>query len=108
MSETFTLQMHTVLTLLRRLPPRERLRVIAQALPEVERDLTAIEGPVPHPELNADELKAAESRFKEKLLEMGMITEIRDPMQYPPQEDRIAPVKVKGIPLSEVIVAERR
>ena len=31
----------TVLTLLRRLPPRERLRVVAQALPELERELTA-------------------------------------------------------------------
>jgi hypothetical protein len=30
----------TVLTLLRKLQPRERLRVIAQALPEVERDLS--------------------------------------------------------------------
>jgi hypothetical protein len=30
----------TVLTLLRQLQPRERLKVIAQALPEVERDLS--------------------------------------------------------------------
>ncbi len=30
----------TVLGLLRRLPPRERLKVIVQALPEAERDLT--------------------------------------------------------------------
>jgi hypothetical protein len=29
----------TVLDMLRQLPPRERLRVIAQALPEVKRDL---------------------------------------------------------------------
>ena len=29
-----------VLTLLRQLPPRDRLRVIAQALPETERDLS--------------------------------------------------------------------
>jgi hypothetical protein len=29
----------TVLDMLRQLPPRERLRVIVQALPEVERDL---------------------------------------------------------------------
>lgn len=29
----------TVLGMLRRLPPRERLRVIAKALPETERDL---------------------------------------------------------------------
>jgi len=32
----------TVLRLLRLLPPRERLRVVAQVLPELERDLLAI------------------------------------------------------------------
>ena len=32
----------TVLTLLRGLPPRERLRVVAQALPELERELPAV------------------------------------------------------------------
>ena len=31
---------NNVLDLLRQLPPRERLRVIAQALPETERDLS--------------------------------------------------------------------
>jgi hypothetical protein len=35
----------TVLEELRQLPPRERLRVIAQALPEVEREL---QEPAPH------------------------------------------------------------
>ncbi len=35
----------TVLDMLRQLPPRERSRVIAQALPEVERDLAE----QPHP-----------------------------------------------------------
>jgi len=34
-----TVTPETVLTMLRRLPPRERLKVIAQALPETERDL---------------------------------------------------------------------
>ena len=32
----------TVLRLLRQLPPRERLRVVAQILPELERDLPAM------------------------------------------------------------------
>jgi hypothetical protein len=35
----------TVLNMLRQLPPRERLKVIAQALPETERDLSEY----PHP-----------------------------------------------------------
>jgi len=35
-----------VLTLLRQLPPRERLRVLVQALPELEQDLPAIPAPM--------------------------------------------------------------
>ena len=34
----------TVLDLLRQLPPRERLRVLAQALPEVEQELSGESG----------------------------------------------------------------
>ena len=40
MKEGRTATADTVLSLLRQLPPRERLRVIAEALPEVERDLS--------------------------------------------------------------------
>jgi len=39
MSSTVAITADTVLEELRQLPPRERLRVIAQALPEVEREL---------------------------------------------------------------------
>jgi hypothetical protein len=39
MSATTAITTETVLEDLRRLPPRERLRVIAQALPELEREL---------------------------------------------------------------------
>lgn len=39
MSSTTVVTADTVLVQLRQLPPRERLRVIAQALPEVEREL---------------------------------------------------------------------
>jgi hypothetical protein len=35
-----TVTIDTVLSMLRQLPPRERLRAIAQALPETERDLS--------------------------------------------------------------------
>ena len=40
MSSVETVTADTMLILLRQLPPRERLRVIAQALPETERDLS--------------------------------------------------------------------
>lgn len=36
---TFLVTIETVLQLLRQLPPRERLRVVVQILPELERDL---------------------------------------------------------------------
>jgi hypothetical protein len=46
MSSTAGITTETVLDNLRRLPPRERLRVIAQALPELERDLQDTAGPL--------------------------------------------------------------
>jgi hypothetical protein len=45
MSSNVAITADTVLEELRQLPPRERLRVIAQALPEVERELHE---PAPH------------------------------------------------------------
>jgi hypothetical protein len=104
MSETMTTQMDTVLTLLRRLSPREQLRVVAQVLPEVERKL---ETPAPIAG-DADTLSAAETRFKQMLLEQGLLTEIKKPLQYPVPVERLAPVTVEGVPLSEMIIAERR
>ncbi len=104
MSESLAIQANTVLTLLRRLPPRERLRVIAQALPEAEREL---EIPTPG-KWDDNTLAAAEAQFKQTLLEIGLLTEIKDPTLYPISVERISPVTVEGTPLSEMIIAERR
>jgi len=46
MSSTVDITIEMVLDNLRRLPPRERLRVIAQALPELERELQVPAGPL--------------------------------------------------------------
>lgn len=46
MSATTAITTEAVLDDLRRLPPRERLRVIAQALPELERELQELTGPL--------------------------------------------------------------
>jgi hypothetical protein len=43
---TTTVTADTVLNMLRQLPPRERLKVIAQALPEAERDLSEYPRPL--------------------------------------------------------------
>jgi hypothetical protein len=47
MSSTASITIDTVLEQLRQLPPRERLRVIVQALPEVERELQKPTPPLP-------------------------------------------------------------
>lgn len=104
MSETIAIQANTVLTLLRRLPPRERLRVIAQALPEAERELETHASD----EWGNDTQTAAEAQFKQTLLDMGLLSEIKDPTLYPISAERISPVTVEGTPLSEMIIAERR
>ena len=54
----------------------------------------------------AEELRA-ESLFKQRLLESGLITEIRLPGPTAPAGDR-TPATVRGRPLSEAIVEERR
>jgi hypothetical protein len=46
-------------------------------------------------------------RFKQKLLQDGLISEIRVRPQGSPGEDR-APIRVKGKPISETIIEERR
>jgi hypothetical protein len=108
MNETMTAEMYTALNSLRRLPPRARLRVIALALPEVAHDLDTGE-PSPSPDkLDAEAQAAAEDQFKQELLAMGVLTEIKDPMLYPTQDDRTPPATVEGTPLSEMIIAERR
>jgi|GEM_PF-1250970 len=107
MSESIAVQANTVLTLLRRLPPRERLRVIAQALPETERELEP-RAPSPTPtESDEDALAAAETAWEYELVERGLLAEIPKqllPLEYPLPE----PIKVQGAPLSQHIIAERR
>lgn len=107
MSEMNTVQMDQVLTMLRRLSPRERLRVIAQALPETERELDA-PAPSPEPvEWDEESLAAAEAEFRQELVRMGLLTEPREPL--PPGERKLPkPIEVPGTPLSEIIIAERR
>lgn len=106
MTETRTEEEKTVLALLRSLSPREQLRVIARVLPEAERGLEPSDVPVSG-EADISE-QPAEARFLEALQDMGLIEEIRDPSQHPLDSDRTPPAEVEGIPLSEMIIAERR
>jgi len=107
MSESLTIQANTVLTLLRRLPPRERLRVIAQALPEAERELEPSILSTTPDECDEATLTTAETAWEYDLLERGLLSEIPRPLspsEYPLPE----PITVQGTPLSQHIIAERR
>jgi hypothetical protein len=48
-----------------------------------------------------------EQIFKQKLLQVGLIQEIETPFSSLPGQDR-TPVQVKGKPLSQMIIEERR
>ncbi len=55
---------------------------------------------------NHTEQEEREEQFKQKLLELGIIKEIKRPRNAP-QEAR-TPIKVKGKPISQIIIEERR
>lgn len=48
-----------------------------------------------------------EDAFLQKLLDVGLLEEIKSPPRVPPVGDR-SPISVKGIPLSQLIIEERR
>jgi hypothetical protein len=66
----------------------------------VEVHLTSVPGQVHEPE-------DLEERFLERLLEAGLVSEIRPLLRLPPTGDR-KPLQVPGRPLSESILEERR
>ena len=85
------------------LPPGERA--------EVKRRLETIPAQPDHNEVSADdELQAAtdlDQRIQRALYEAGLVTEIKPPITDPALYRR-APIMIKGKPLSETIIEERR
>lgn len=52
--------------------------------------------------------KVTEEEFEQKLFELGLFSEVKPPItDFKPYHDR-KPIEVKGKPLSEVIIEERR
>lgn len=52
--------------------------------------------------------KVTEEEFEQKLFELGLFSEVKPPItDFKPYRDR-KPIEVKGKPLSEVIIEERR
>jgi hypothetical protein len=62
--------------------------------------------PIPPDNIRSNSL-SAEERFKQQLLESGLLAEIKTSETYTPQGDR-APIQVQGKPLSHTIIEERR
>ena len=54
----------------------------------------------------SDETQAKEEHFKLRLLEIGLLRDVRERSEAP-EEERI-PIQVKGKPLSQMILEERR
>ena len=84
------------------LPPSERA--------EVKRRLETI--PVPPDERDAstdDELQTAtdlDQRIQRALYDAGLVTEIKPPVKRP--RERHPPIKIRGKPLSETVIEDRR
>jgi hypothetical protein len=77
-------------------------------LPEDARlpDGTPVEVRVVEPQEDASD-EELEMLFLERLLEVGMISEIKPRGSRSPADD-FTPIEVKGRPLSEIVIEERR
>jgi hypothetical protein len=59
--------------------------------------------------LNEDhESQTAEERFKQYLLDVGLLTEITPPLEQTELPERRQPAAVVGNPVSELVLKERR
>lgn len=58
-------------------------------------------------QISPELLEAAEEAFKQRLLEKGLLIEIKRPSRTEPEGDR-TPIKVKGKPMSRMVIEDRR
>ena len=68
---------------------------------------TTINGQVSVLRPSPQSLEAAEEAFKQPLLEKGLLLEIKRPSRTDPEGDR-TPIKVKGKPMSRMVIEDRR
>lgn len=62
--------------------------------------------PATQPDLTPEEL--AEQEVQRRLVEAGVLSEVKPPPRFMPQRERFTPVPIKGEPLSETVIRERR
>jgi Arc/MetJ-type ribon-helix-helix transcriptional regulator len=60
----------------------------------------------PSPDLTVEEI--ADQELQRRLLEAGIISEIKPPPRLLPARERFSPVPITGEPISETIIRERR
>ena len=85
-----------ILSAVKELPPQERA--------EVQRRLEGlVSQPEPDQEAHAADL---DQRIQRALFEAGLVSEIKPPVKRP--RERTPPIKIKGKPLSETIIEDRR
>ena len=84
------------------LPPAERA--------EVQRKVEALISQPDQDEAVVDESRQAaidlDQRIQRALFEAGLVSEIKPPVKRP--RERTPPIKIKGKPLSETIIEDRR
>ena len=50
----------------------------------------------------------AEQEMQRRLVAAGVLSEIKPPRRSTPERERFSPVPIKGEPLSETVIRERR
>jgi hypothetical protein len=59
-----------------------------------------------HLALTAEE--EAEQELQRRLVQAGVLSEIKPPRRFAPESERFTPVPIQGEPLSETVIRERR
>lgn len=105
MNEEATLDRITIQAL--RLPPIRKAQLVERLMVTLQHELAE-----PRPEPTAPEqrdqlqLPATETLFKQRLLEAGLLAEIKTPKRRSAR--RSAPLRVTGKPLSQIVIEDRR
>lgn len=90
-----------------RLPPVQKAQLVERLMATLQHELAE---PRPEPAVpeQRDQVQppATEALFKQRLLEAGLLTEIKTPRRRPTK--RSPPLRVAGKPLSEIVIEDRR
>ena len=89
-----------------RLPPLQKVQLVEHLMVTLQQELAEPRSKPTAPEQKDRVQPATEDLFKQKLLEVGLLTEIKSPKRRPSK--RFAPLRITGKPLSEIVIEDRR